>query len=49
MANKKSKKSGKNWKKFWKLGSEEFNTQFFNVSKDAELTVTEGHHIYNLK
>ncbi len=38
----------KNWKKFWKLGSEEFNTQFFNVTKDGELTVKEGNYIYNL-
>lgn len=42
------KKSGKNWRKFWKLGIEEFNTQFFGVNKDGELTATEGHHIYNL-
>ena len=45
---KKIKKNGKNWRKFWKLGFEEFNTQFFGVNKDEELTVTEGHHIYNL-
>ena len=45
---KKQKKQGKNWKKFWKLGAEEFNTQFLGVSKDGELTATEGHHIYNL-
>ncbi len=46
---KKTKKPGKNWRKFWKLGSEEFNTQFFDVSKDGELLAKEGHHIYNLK
>ena len=45
---KKIKKSGKNWRKFWKLGAEEFNTQFLDVNKDGELTATEGHHIYNL-
>jgi hypothetical protein len=45
---KKIKKQGKNWKKFWKLGAEEFNTQFLGVSKDNELIATEGHHIYNL-
>ena len=45
---KKPKKIGKNWKKFWKLGSEEFNTQFLGVSPDGELTANEGHHIYNL-
>ncbi len=43
-----AKRPSKNWRKFWKLGVEEWNTQFFNVSKDAELTVTEGHHVYNL-
>ena len=45
---KKLEKRGKNWKKFWKLGAEEFNTQFLGVSKDGELIATEGHHIYNL-
>ncbi|MBI3306133.1 hypothetical protein HYZ82_03360 [Candidatus Nomurabacteria bacterium] len=44
----KKKGAQKNCRKFWKLGVEEWNTQFFNVSRDAELTVTEGHHIYNL-
>jgi arginine decarboxylase len=48
MAKKKIKKSGKNWKKFWKLGADEFNTQFFGVNKDGELTATEGNHVYNL-
>jgi arginine decarboxylase len=48
MAKKKIKKQGKNWKKFWKLGAEEFNTQFLGVSKDGELTAIEGQHIYNL-
>ncbi|MDP2788903.1 MAG: hypothetical protein Q8O46_02525 [bacterium] len=42
------KKPGKNWKKFWKLGVEEWNTQFFSVNKEGELTANEGHHIYNL-
>lgn len=45
---KKLKKQGKNWRKFWKLGVEEFNTQFLNVSKDGNLTATEGHHVYDL-
>ena len=45
---KKTKKAGRNWKKFWKLGAEEFNTQFLDVSKDGELLATEGHHVYNL-
>lgn len=45
---KRSKRPQKNWKKFWKLGADEFNTQFFGVNKDGELTATEGHHVYNL-
>ena len=48
MKKKKVKKAGKNWEKFWKLGSSEFNTQFLGVNKDGELTATEGHHFYNL-
>ncbi len=48
MGEKKIKKPGKNWRKFWKLGVDEFNTQFFSVNKDGELTATEGHHVYNL-
>ncbi|HTE48327.1 MAG TPA: hypothetical protein VK675_00260 [Candidatus Paceibacterota bacterium] len=48
MAKKKLKKQGKNWRKFWKLGFDGWNTQFFGVNKDSELTATEGHHIYNL-
>ncbi len=46
--NKQNKKSGKNWRKFWKLGSDEFNTQYFDITKDGELTVREGNYIYNL-
>ena len=45
---KKRKKFGKNWKKFWKLGVDEWNTQFFGVNKDGDLTATEGHHVYNI-
>ena len=45
---KKIKKIGTNWRKFWKLGAEEFNTQFFGVNKEGELTATEGHNVYNL-
>jgi arginine decarboxylase len=45
---KKTKKSGKNWRKFWKLGVEEFNTQYFNITKDGEVTVQEGNYVYNL-
>lgn len=49
MPKKKKKKESKNWKKFWKLGVSEWNTEFFGVNKDGNLTVTEGYHIYNLK
>lgn len=45
---KKPKKQEKNWKKFWKLGAEEFNTGFLDMSKDGELTAIEGNHIYNI-
>lgn len=48
MAKKKQKKQGKNWRKFWKLGVDEFNTQFLSVNKDGNLSATEGHHIYNI-
>lgn len=48
MAKKKNKRQSKNWKKFWKLGADEFNTQFLGMSQDGELTAFEGHHIYNL-
>jgi arginine decarboxylase len=45
---KKIKRPQKNWKKFWKLGADEFNTQFFGINKDGDLTATEGHNIYNI-
>ena len=48
MATKKSKKSGKNWRKFWKLGEEEFNTQYFDVNAAGELVFKEGHYQYNI-
>lgn len=42
------KKIQKNWKKFWKLGVDEFNTQYFDITKDGELVVQEGNYIYNI-
>lgn len=48
MKKKKTKKLGKNWKKFWKLGIDELNTGAFGVNKDGDLTATEGYHVYNL-
>lgn len=41
-------KKRKNFEKFWKLGKEEFNTQFFGISKDKELVVHEGNYQYNI-
>ncbi|MFH0852526.1 MAG: hypothetical protein V1845_02905 [bacterium] len=41
-------KKQKKFEKFWKLGKEEFNTQFFGISKDNELVVREGNYQYNI-
>jgi arginine decarboxylase len=38
----------KNLRKFWKLGREEFNTHFFDVTKKGELVVKEGLYQYNI-
>jgi len=35
-------------KKFWKLGIEEYNTQYFDISQDGELIVREGNYQYNI-
>ena len=46
---KKTKKSsGKNYKKIWKLGQKEFNTEYFSVNKDGELIIHEGNYQYNV-
>ncbi len=45
---KKKIKNKKNWRKFWKLGVDDWNTGIFDVSKDGNLTITEGNHIYNV-
>ncbi|HEY4494286.1 MAG TPA: hypothetical protein VJB95_02545 [Candidatus Paceibacterota bacterium] len=42
------KRPQKNWRKFWKLGVDEWNTQYFDVTKDGELVVQEGNYIYNI-
>jgi hypothetical protein len=31
-----------NFKKFWKLGKKEHNTQYFDINKDGELIIYEG-------
>ncbi len=40
--------NGKNYKKFWKLGQKEFNTEYFDINKDGELTIREGNYMYNV-
>lgn len=39
----------KNYKKFWKLGKKEFNTQYFDISKEGDLVVFEGNYQYNIR
>lgn len=47
--NGKTKKSPqKNYKKFWKLGQKEYNTEYFDINKDGELTIREGNYMYNV-
>src|SRR3989338_6750987 len=43
---KRKKKNG--FKKFWRLGLEEFNTQNLDINPDGELIVREGNYQYNL-
>ncbi len=38
-----------NSKKLWKIGSKEFNTQYFDFNKDGDLIIKEGHNIYNVR
>ncbi len=43
------KKDNKNgFRRFWKLGVEEFNTSHFDISADGELIVREGNYQYNI-
>lgn len=39
----------KNYRKFWKIGRREFNTQYFDLSKDGDLVVHEGNYQYNIR
>lgn len=39
----------KNYKKFWKLGKKEFNTEIFDINKSGELVIKEGNYQYNVK
>jgi arginine decarboxylase len=36
-------------KKLWKIGSKEWNTQYFDYSKEGDLIIKEGHNIYNVR
>lgn len=38
----------KSYKKFWKLGIEEFGTKDFDINKDEELIIREGNYQYNI-
>jgi arginine decarboxylase len=38
-----------NFKKFWKLGKKEHNTQYFDINKDGELIIYEGNYTYNVR
>lgn len=36
------------YREFWKLGKPEFNTQWFDITRDGELIVKEGNYQYNV-
>jgi len=36
-------------KKLWKIGVNDFNTQYFDFNKDGDLIVKEGNNIYNVR
>lgn len=38
----------KNYRKYWKLGRPEYNTEFFDMTKNGELLVKEGNYQYNI-
>ena len=49
MTKSKKKPAHKNgFKRFWKLGIEEFNTGHFDINSDGELIVREGNYQYNI-
>ncbi|OGE89067.1 MAG: hypothetical protein A3J07_00330 [Candidatus Doudnabacteria bacterium RIFCSPLOWO2_02_FULL_49_13] len=48
---KKSRKKNKkknNFRKFWKLGIEEYNTQHFDINDHGDLVAKEGYYQYNI-
>ena len=48
MTTKSAAKKKNGFKKFWRLGSEEFNTHNFDIGPDGELIVREGNYQYNI-
>ncbi len=36
-------------RKLWKLGIEDYNTQYFDYNKDGDLIAKEGNNVYNIK
>jgi arginine decarboxylase len=48
MTTKTAAKKKNGFKKFWRLGMEEFNTGNFDISPDGELIVREGNYQYNI-
>ncbi|MBI3115506.1 MAG: hypothetical protein HYZ09_03380 [Candidatus Kerfeldbacteria bacterium] len=37
------------FKKFWKLGDREFNTQYFDITTEGDLVAIEGNYQYNVR
>jgi len=48
MATKPLSKKKNGFRKFWRLGIDEYNTQNFDISPDGELVVREGNYQYNI-
>ena len=48
MTSKSAAKKKNGFRKFWRLGIEEYNTQNFDISPDGELIVREGNYQYNI-
>ena len=48
MITKSAAKKKNGFRKFWRLGLEECNTQMFDISPDGELVVREGNYQYNI-
>jgi len=49
MTRKKTRRNRKkNFQRFWKLGSKDLNTQYFDVNADGVLIVREGNYQYNI-